>query len=137
MPTRAPAITVAGYSHVAIMVDDLDAALAFYCDVARLLRAPPPRLRTRHRGRVAAARHRAGAPRRRSSEMGARVRLPAPRAAHPRPTPGTTPWPASRRAASSSCCPRASALDFGKPVRAAFIRDPAGNVIELTDVDPT
>jgi hypothetical protein len=27
--------------------------------------------------------------------------------------------------------------DFGRPVRAAFICDPAGNVIELTDVDPT
>ena len=26
--------------------------------------------------------------------------------------------------------------DFGRPVRAAFIQDPAGNTIELTDVDP-
>ena len=26
-------VTVAGYSHVAVMVDDLDAALDFYCDV--------------------------------------------------------------------------------------------------------
>ena len=26
--------------------------------------------------------------------------------------------------------------DFGRPVRAAFIQDPAGNAIELTDVDP-
>ena len=26
--------------------------------------------------------------------------------------------------------------DFGKPVRAAFIKDPAGNFIELTDVPP-
>jgi extradiol dioxygenase family protein len=33
--------------------------------------------------------------------------------------------------------PPSERLDFGKPVRAAFIRDPAGNVIELTDVDPT
>ena len=27
--------------------------------------------------------------------------------------------------------------DFGRQVRAAFIQDPAGNFIELTDVDPT
>jgi hypothetical protein len=26
--------------------------------------------------------------------------------------------------------------DFGHPVHTAFIEDPAGNVIELTDVDP-
>jgi hypothetical protein len=26
--------------------------------------------------------------------------------------------------------------DFGKPVRAAFIKEPAGNFIELTDVPP-
>src|SRR5262249_2327081 len=26
--------------------------------------------------------------------------------------------------------------DFGRRVRAAFIQDPAGNMIELTDVDP-
>ncbi len=33
--------------------------------------------------------------------------------------------------------PPGSREDFGKTVRAAFIRDPAGNAIELTDVDPT
>jgi extradiol dioxygenase family protein len=27
--------------------------------------------------------------------------------------------------------------DFGRLVRAAFIQDPAGNFIELTDVDPS
>jgi hypothetical protein len=27
-------------------------------------------------------------------------------------------------------------VDFGTPVRAAFITDPSGNVIELTDVRP-
>ncbi|MDQ1429510.1 MAG: hypothetical protein QOF40_112, partial [Actinomycetota bacterium] len=32
MPTKAPAVTIAGYSHVAVMVDDLDAAITFYCD---------------------------------------------------------------------------------------------------------
>ena len=26
--------------------------------------------------------------------------------------------------------------DFGIPVRAAFVRDPSGNVVELTDVGP-
>jgi extradiol dioxygenase family protein len=26
--------------------------------------------------------------------------------------------------------------DFGRPVRAAFVTDPAGNVVELTDVGP-
>jgi hypothetical protein len=27
-------------------------------------------------------------------------------------------------------------VDFGTPVRAAFITDPSGNAIELTDVGP-
>jgi catechol 2,3-dioxygenase-like lactoylglutathione lyase family enzyme len=27
-------------------------------------------------------------------------------------------------------------VDFGTPVRAAFVTDPSGNVIELTDVGP-
>ena len=42
MPTRAPAITVAGYSHVAVMVDDLDAALGFYCDTLGFSVLPRP-----------------------------------------------------------------------------------------------
>jgi extradiol dioxygenase family protein len=27
-------------------------------------------------------------------------------------------------------------VDFGRPVHAAFVADPAGNVVELTDVGP-
>ena len=42
MPTKAPAVTIAGYSHVAVMVDDLDAAITFYCDTLGFSKLPRP-----------------------------------------------------------------------------------------------
>jgi catechol 2,3-dioxygenase-like lactoylglutathione lyase family enzyme len=135
VPTRAPAITVAGYSHVAIMVDDLDAALAFYCDALGFSVLPRPdfgpgtagawlQLGTAqvHLGTVDAMAPSAGFP---------HLALHIPAAS----------WDDTMAAIEERgiefLLPPSERLDFGKPVRAAFIRDPAGNVIELTDVDPT
>jgi catechol 2,3-dioxygenase-like lactoylglutathione lyase family enzyme len=133
--TRAPAITVAGYSHVAIMVDDLDAAITFYCDTLGFTTLPRPdfgpgtegawlQLGTAqvHLGTVAAMAPSHGFP---------HLALHIP----------TTAWDETMAGIEARgiefLVPPSERLDFGKPVLAAFIRDPAGNVIELTDVDPT
>ena len=82
VPTRAPAITVAGYSHVAIMVDDLDAALAFYCDTLGFSALPRPDFGPGTEGawlQLGTAQVHLGHGRR----DGRAVRLPAPRAPHP------------------------------------------------------
>ena len=68
VPTKAPAITIAGYSHVAYPVDDLDAAVGFYCDVLGFTVLPRPRLRSpvsRARGSASAPRRCTSAPWRR------------------------------------------------------------------------
>jgi catechol 2,3-dioxygenase-like lactoylglutathione lyase family enzyme len=133
--TRAPAITVAGYSHVAVMVDDLDAALAFYCDELGFSVLPRPdfgpgaegawlQLGTAqvHLGIVAEMAPTAGFPH-------LALHIPA------------DAWDETMVAIEGRgiefLLPPSERLDFGRRVRAAFIRDPAGNVIELTDVDPT
>ena len=135
MSTRAPAITVAGYSHVAVMVDDLDAALGFYCDALGFSVLPRPdfgpgtegawlQLGTAqvHLGTVDAMAPSTGFPH-------LALHIPA------------ESWDDTMVAIEGRgiefLLPPSERLDFGKPVRAAFIRDPAGNVIELTDVDPT
>ena len=41
-----------------------------------------------------------------------------------------------RAAGVKMLCKPSSRVDFGTPVRAAFITDPSGNAIELTDVGP-
>ena len=41
-----------------------------------------------------------------------------------------------RRPASPSSQRPSTRVDFGVPVQAAFLADPAGNVVELTDVGP-
>ncbi|HEX5587081.1 MAG TPA: VOC family protein [Acidimicrobiia bacterium] len=127
------ATTVAGYSHVTVVVDDLDAAVAFYRDTLGFERLPRPdtlgpgawlQVGTAQLHIVIV------------DELGPPpVGLPHLALHVP---PGE--WDATIAALEALDVdfvrrPR-SREDFGRLVRAAFIRDPAGNVIELTDVGP-
>jgi len=127
------AAAVAGYSHVAVSVTDLAAARDFYCDVLGFeeLRRPDfgfPGLWLRvgelqlHLGVVDEA---------------------------PTPGPGFPHFAlyvpseqfdatieAVRAAGTKTLGEPSTRVDFGATVRAAFISDPSGNVIELTDVGP-
>lgn len=134
MSTRAPAITVAGYSHVAVMVDDLDAALGFYCDTLGFAVLPRPDFGPGTEGawlQLGTAQVHLGT----VAEMGPSTGFPHLALHIP-----TDAWDDTMAAIEARgiefLLPPNERLDFGKPVRAAFIRDPAGNVIELTDVDP-
>jgi methylmalonyl-CoA/ethylmalonyl-CoA epimerase len=134
MPTRAPAVTVAGYSHVAVMVDDLDAALAFYRDTLgfAVLRRPDFGPGTEGAWLQAGNSqvHLAV-----TEEMGPRVGFPHMALQIP-----VDAWDETMSALEARgvrfMIPPGEREDFGKRVRVAFIRDPAGNNIELTDVDP-
>jgi catechol 2,3-dioxygenase-like lactoylglutathione lyase family enzyme len=133
--TKTPAITVAGYSHVAVMVDDLDAALAFYCDVLGFSVLPRPDFGPMARGawlQLGTAQVHLGI----VEEMGPTTGFPHLALHIP-----ADAWDETMEAISARglefLLPPSEREDFGTRVRAAFIRDPAGNVIELTDVDPT
>lgn len=135
MPTRAPAITIAGYSHVAIMVDDLDAAVGFYRDQLGFSILPRPDFGPGAEGawlQLGTAQVHLGT----VAEMG--VPSGFPHLALHIPADAWDDTMAGIEASGIEfLLPPNERLDFGRPVRAAFIRDPAGNVIELTDVDPT
>jgi catechol 2,3-dioxygenase-like lactoylglutathione lyase family enzyme len=132
--TRTPAITVAGYSHVAVMVDDLDAALSFYCDALGFAVLPRPDFGPAARGawlQLGTAQVHLGIVDEMSSSNGfphLALHIPA------------DAWDDTMAGIAARdiefLLPPSEREDFGRRVRAAFIRDPAGNVIELTDVDP-
>jgi extradiol dioxygenase family protein len=135
MATRAPAVTVAGYSHVAIMVDDLDAAMAFYCDTLGFSVLPRPDFGPGTEGawlQLGTAQVHLGV----VEEMGARVGFPHLAFHIPASAWDETISELEARGVAFLMAPGAR-QDFGVTVRAAFIQDPAGNAIELTDVDPT
>ncbi len=134
MPTRAPAITITGYSHVAYPVDDLGTAVAFYCDVLGFTELPIPDFGPRFKGawlRLGTAQVHLGT----VEEMGTRVGFPHIALHVPADAWDETIDQLSARGVPFALGPNARE-DFGKPVRAAFIQDPAGNFIELTDVPP-
>ena len=104
---------VSGYSHIAIVCTDLGAARAFYCGLFGFEELPRPDF---------------GVP-----GMWLRVgnlqlhfleseTMPIPGPGFPHAVPFLSE-PSERS-------------DFGAPVRATFVLDPSGNVIELTDVGP-
>ena len=127
------AATVSGYSHVAISVNDLDEARAFYCDVLGFEILPRPDFG------FPGLWLRVGA-----------LQLHLAVADEPvSPGPGFPHFalfvPTDRFDATIEAVQAAgvktlgepsSRVDFGTPVHAAFITDPSGNVIELTDVGP-
>jgi catechol 2,3-dioxygenase-like lactoylglutathione lyase family enzyme len=125
--------TVSGYSHVTVVVDDLDVAIAFYRDTLGF--QPLPRPDTLGPG----AWLQAGTAQLHIvvvDEMGPPSRgLPHLALLVPADRWDDTIAALEARGADFVRPPR-SREDFGRLVRAAFIRDPAGNVIELTDVGP-
>jgi catechol 2,3-dioxygenase-like lactoylglutathione lyase family enzyme len=134
VPTKAPAVTVAGYSHVAVMVDDLDAAIAFYCDTLGFRQLPRPEFGPGTEGawlQLGTAQVHLGT----VTDMGPRAGFP-----HIALHVPADAWEATMRELEARGVPfvmgPSEREDFGRPVRATFISDPAGNFIELTDVPP-
>ncbi len=126
-------ITVTGFSHIAISVTDLDAARHFYCAILGFEELPRPDL---------------GIP-----GMWLRVgdlqlhfvetdEMPTPGKGFPHyalhvPTDRFDETIEALRAAGAPFLGQPSSrVDFGTTVLAAFVHDPAGNFIELTDVGP-
>ena len=127
------AATVSGYSHVAISVNDLDAARAFYCGVLGFEVLPRPDFGFPGLWlRVGALQlHLAVADEPVSAGPG------FPHFALYVPTDEFDATIDAVRAAGVKLLGEPSSrVDFGTPVHAAFITDPSGNVIELTDVGP-
>jgi len=124
---------VSGFSHVAIVVTDLDLARRFYCDVLGLAEIPRPDL---------------GVP-------GMWLRVGDLQLHFIESDTMPVPGPGFPHLAFHIARDRFESVidslrglevqflgepstreDFGVPVRAAFVLDPAGNTIELTDVGP-
>jgi catechol 2,3-dioxygenase-like lactoylglutathione lyase family enzyme len=134
--TTQNTVTVAGYSHVNLMVDDLDAAVAFYTGVMGFSILPRPDFGEFARGvwlgHGAAQIHLSVV-----DEMVPRKGF-APHIALHIPTesfPDT--MEALREQGVAFVGEPRSRVDFGTTeIWAAFIEDPCGNLIELTDVDP-
>ena len=127
------AATVSGYSHVAIAVNDLDEARAFYCDVLGFEVLPRPDFGFPGLWlRVGALQLHLG--------LADEPVSPGPGFPHfalfvPADEFDAT-IDAVRNAGVKMLGEPSSRVDFGTPVHAAFITDPSGNVIELTDVGP-
>jgi glyoxylase I family protein len=126
-------MNIAGYSHVGIDVTDVAAAEHFYCDVLGFERLPRPDF---------------GFPGLWLRVGNLQLHLIE---THERPPPGKglphfalhvpadsfRPTVEALRAAGVTMLGEPSTrVDFGQPVQAVFISDPAGNIIELTDVGP-
>ncbi len=127
------AATVAGYSHIAISVTDLDEARDFYCDLLGFEVLPRPDFGFPGLWlRVGSL----------QLHLGVVDEDPSAGPGFPHfalyvPTDEFDATIESVRAAGVKMLGEPSSrVDFGTPVRAAFITDPAGNVIELTDVGP-
>ena len=136
MNTRAPAVTVAGYSHVTVMVDDLDAALEFYCDKLGYSPLPRPDFGPGSEGawlQAGISQVHIGV----TEEMGPRPKGLPHMALHIPADAWDETMAALEARGVEFMFPPGEREDFGKRVRAAFIKDPAGNYIELTDIDPT
>jgi extradiol dioxygenase family protein len=126
-------VSIAGYSHVAICVTDVDEARRFYCDVLGFEELPRPdfgfpgswlRIGSLqlHLGHVDEMKPTAGFPH---------------FALHVPTGDFQTTVDSMREAGVNFLGEPSKRVDFGTTtVWAAFITDPSGNVIELTDVGP-
>jgi catechol 2,3-dioxygenase-like lactoylglutathione lyase family enzyme len=130
----APIDTITGYTHVNILVTDLDAAHAFYIDKLGFSVLPRPDF-----GGFQGAWYQIG-----SLQLHLSVvdEMPDLKGGFPHLA---FHIPADRYDATIDALKSdgvqftgdtMSREDFGVPVRAAFCHDPAGNPIELTDVPP-
>ncbi len=125
-------VTIAGYSHGTVMVDDLDAALAFYCDVLGFELIPRPE------GIGPGAWLQAGTAQVHIGIVDAMI-TPAglPHLALLVPMEAWDATVASISAAGVEFMMGPIVREGGeRAVHTAFVRDPAGNAIELTTVDP-
>lgn len=126
-------VTIEGFAHVAIVVDDLDAARSFYLDVLGLTELPRPELG------VPGMWLQVGALQLHFIEH-ATLPVPGPGFPHLALRVPSAEWDATIDALRSRdvafLMGPSERLDFGVRVRAAFVTDPAGNVVELTDVEP-
>jgi catechol 2,3-dioxygenase-like lactoylglutathione lyase family enzyme len=129
----AQAPSIAGYSHVAIDVDDLDAARDFYCGVLGFEELPRPDLG------IPGLWLRVGDLQLHLAKVEAMGPPPAgfPHLALHVPSDHFDLTMLALSEAGVRFLGRpGTRVDFGTTVRAAFVADPAGNPIELTDVGP-
>ena len=129
-----PRAAIAGYSHLAIAVTDLDAARRFYIDLLGLSELPRPDF-----GGVGGMWLRVGDLQLHFLETDT-MPVPGPGFPHFALHVPTEAWETTIAAldeAGVTFLSRPSEReDFGRRVLAAFVTDPAGNVVELTDVGP-
>jgi catechol 2,3-dioxygenase-like lactoylglutathione lyase family enzyme len=130
-----PVATIAGYAHVNLVVTDLDAALGFYVDALGCTVLPRPDFGDVARGawlRVGDV----------QLHLSVHANVPDNRGSFPH----TAMYVPRDRFAETVTALEARGVrfvmghrtreDFGVPVQTAFVADPDGNVIELTDVPP-
>jgi extradiol dioxygenase family protein len=126
-------IEINGYSHLAIVVDDLDAARGFYCSQLGFAELRRPDFG------VAGMWLRVGDLQLHFVESET-MPDPGPGFPHFALHVPAAEWVATMDALEKAGVPfvmgPSERDDFGTAVRAAFVSDPAGNVIEFTDVGP-
>jgi catechol 2,3-dioxygenase-like lactoylglutathione lyase family enzyme len=126
-------VTVAGYSHVNLAVDDLDAAVAFYCDALGFTVLPRPDFEGpagAWLGHSSAQVHLSVVDKMPPRTTFAHIAFHIPTDAY------ADTMDALRARGVKFYFEPSSRQDFGVTIWAAFIEDPSGNLIELTDVDP-
>jgi glyoxylase I family protein len=124
---------VSGFSHVAIVATDLDAARDFYCGVLGFTELPRPELG------VPGMWLRVGDLQLHFIESST-MPIPGPGFPHLALHVDSARWDqvitALRDVGVGFLAEPSARVDFGRPVRAVFVADPSGNTIELTDVGP-
>ena len=124
---------ISGYSHIAIVCTDLDAAKSFYCELLGFDELPRPDFG------VPGMWLRVGNLQLHFLESET-MPIPGPGFPHFALHIENDRWDETIALLKRNAVPFLSEpserSDFGAPVRAAFVLDPSGNVIELTDVGP-
>lgn len=124
---------ISGFSHLAIVVTDLDAARTFYCGLLGFTELPRPDLG------IAGMWLRVGDLQLHFIESDT-MPIPGPGFPHFALHIPSDRWDEVIDELRSSGAPflgePTTRSDFGVEVRAAFLRDPSGNTVELTDVGP-
>jgi glyoxylase I family protein len=124
---------IEGFSHVAIVATDLDEARSFYCDALGLAELPRPDLG------IPGMWLRVGSLQLHFIESDT-MPVPGPGFPHLALHIPVERWDdtilALRERGVVFPGEPSTRLDFGVQVRAAFVLDPSGNTIELTDVGP-
>lgn len=124
---------VSGYSHIAIVCTDLDAARVFYCELFGFEELPRPDFG------VPGMWLRVGSLQLHFLENQT-MPVPGPGFPHFALHIENDQWDETIGLLKNNAVPFLSEpserSDFGTLVRAAFVLDPSGNVVELTDVGP-